>query len=183
MVCRWASYLSPLNSCFDFSNKWQNSSTIFRSCSSFEPIFHTARCRPGCSRNFYRISCIDEELKSCGWVFLIFPIGIQLFSSSSSGHPCVSSVQIAMLHWTTDSFLVLAYNYRRMYTTWQVVARVCGCRYVSTEGSTIIIISGKKLHSWAEVFLSMGMSVPIGFLRANYPLGMLRKAMVQISTL
>lgn len=27
-------YLSPLNSCFDFSSRWQNSRTIFLSCSS-----------------------------------------------------------------------------------------------------------------------------------------------------
>lgn len=32
------SYLSPLNSCLDFSNRWQNSSTILRSCSSFASI-------------------------------------------------------------------------------------------------------------------------------------------------
>lgn len=34
-----SSHLSPLNSCLDFSSKWQNSKTSFLSCSSVDSIF------------------------------------------------------------------------------------------------------------------------------------------------
>lgn len=72
-------HLSPLNSCLDFSSKWQNSKTSFLSCSSVDSIFTMPFsaspkcyvCDPGLLQNTTKILfknrayTINKQTASC----------------------------------------------------------------------------------------------------------------------
>lgn len=90
-----AAHLKPLKSCLDFSNKWQNSLTIFRSCSSAS--FMIA---------ILRDACWDISSK---W-------DIDRFVKSYEEYRQSKLLVLLCMYWTENKFLNEEFQLLAMYT-------------------------------------------------------------------